>query len=199
MSVNTDIAASSNLGEYNELAYGLERGLNEVENFLSTASAFPVVGIFTSILKAPVIGVIQIKAGIIFGLISIIPVVINKDYTYTKIALNQVSHGLGNICAFIFEFFPGVGSVFYYYRMSRVPNIKNYDVCIITGHENKFMPYMSLVNADWRIDGSNKEAVKAVKQMYAKKVEANGGLFKLSLMQKMELAREAINEYSNRH
>lgn len=196
--MNADVTLASSDTNYNELAYGLERGLNDVENSLSYFSAIPFVGmIITSPLKAFALASTQQIAAIALGVFSIIPVVVKQDFTYTKMAINHFCHGLGNDFVALMEFFPFAGTAFYYYRHSRVPDIRKYDVCIITGHEDKFMPYMSLVNADWRIDGSNPLAVKAVKEIYAEKVKENGGQFKLTLMQKMELARQAINEYAS--
>lgn len=192
--MSADVTLAS---DYNELAYGLERGLNDVENSLSQLSAIPFVGLLITTPLKEAIGVTQQIAAVALGVFSIIPIIVKKDFSYTKMAINQFCHGLGNEIVPLFEFFPFAGTAFYYYRHSRVPDINKYDVCIITGHEDKFMPYMSLVNADWRIDGSNPVAVKAVKEIYAEKVKENGGQFKLTLMQKMDLARQAINEYAS--
>lgn len=171
--------------------------MNDIENKLTGISAYPILGTLAGCTKI-LIGAAQSITALACGILFLIPTAITKDCSLLKYCWTHIKHGLGNIAAGIVEAIPLVQSVAY---VARVGNqIRTSDLQtphLFTGHENKCMPYISLIEEDWFIgegcipDG---DEIKKVNEMFERKLQENGGVENLSSKRQMELAQEAIEE-----
>lgn len=171
----------------------IDRRINNVENTLSLISAVPVVGTFAGLTKIA-LGAAQGTTALAVGALSLIPSALNGKLSPTaKYSWMHVKHGAGNMIAGAFESIPVVQTVLYLNRKLRtIPN-SDIQAHIYTGHENKYMPYDSLVKKDWKFIGAVDDDVKAVQKLFDQKVTQFGGnKDSFSLKKQFKFAEEAI-------
>lgn len=130
----------------------IESHINNAEVFLSKVAVCPGIGIAAGCVKV-VIGVIQIVSSI-FLLIgaAFLHHTANGRMLY-KASMIHIKHGMGNVVAGVLEAIPGIGTAIYMIRQRERDFAKQ--VYIKTHHEDKFMPYSSLVGEDWKFDGDS--------------------------------------------
>jgi hypothetical protein len=149
----------------------IDRCLNEVENACSTVAAIPVVGIVAGGFHA-MMGLTQLLAGSCGCLLNLMSAPITKDWSLASYSWHHMKHGAGNIVSGAFEAIPLVGTGMFFWRQKQAAVSGR--VYISTHHENKWMPYSSLVARDWKIEGSDDAAVSKVTQIVKGKLVADG-------------------------
>lgn len=171
----------------------IDRRINNVENTLSLISAVPVVGTFAGLAKIA-LGAAQGTTALAVGALSLIPSALNgKLSPNAKYSWMHVKHGAANMIAGAFESIPVVQTILYFDRKLRtIPN-SDIQAHIFTGHENKYMPYDSLVKKDWKFIGADDDEVKTVQNLFDQKVSKFGGnKDSWSLKKQLKFADEAI-------
>lgn len=184
----------------------IDRFANNIENKLTNAAYYPVLGIVPGVVKAA-LGVIQAICSLAYGILMIAPAAYKKDWTPLERSWEHIKHGLGNISSGLLEAIPGVGFLSVLVRDYRKHPIISGDVLakLKTMHEDKFMPYTSLEYRDFQFvkgtdpdhDAEVEGSYKNLVGRFDKKIEAAGGEANLSPKRKYELALEASNEYHN--
>lgn len=130
----------------------IDRKLNNTERFLSKGAAIPFVGTPFGIAKV-LVGTAQLITGLILGILSL-PLQCSKHYTFNNYCWKHVKHGFGNVFIGLCEAIPFVGLGIHLVRkkraVSKLPTGELAEYCSIrrTHHEDKFMPYPSLVRKD---------------------------------------------------
>lgn len=175
------------------MGINIDRTMNNIENALSDVAAYPVAGIFAGATKV-IFGVTQSLTALVCGILILIPSVASCDWSHIYHSWTHIKHGLGNIAGGTLESIPLVGTVMYFFRQVGKCRGSDIQVRLRTGHEEKWMPYTSLIECDWKIIGANDEAVAQAETVFSRKLQENGGVHFLSRKRRMELAREAIGE-----
>lgn len=180
----------------------LDSRMNDIENALSNAAKYPVIGIFPGAAKVAV-GALQFITALVCSILSLIPTCGSKNPTvryvraFLRHARSHVKHGLGNIAAGAFEAIPFVGSAMYASReMARAKSDSG--LRVETGCEDKWMPYKTLIYVE--IIGANGEYNRDVKKAntcysslrldYLHKHDFNSP----TLEQEIQFAQQAISE-----
>ena len=168
-----------------------DRTINNIENTLSDVAAYPVAGILAGTAKV-ILGVTQSLTALVCGILNFIPAVASGDWSLMRHSWTHIKHGLGNIAGGTLEAIPLVGTTMYFIRQVGKHAASDAQVNLHTSHENKWMPYTSLVARDWKIGGNDDKAVEKATEVFHKKIKENGGMINLSYKRQMELAQEAI-------
>lgn len=138
-------------------------------------------------------GTVQGLTAVACGALILIPAVATRNWSPLKYSWTHIKHGLGNIIVGTLEAIPLIQTALYGLRQLRQYG-GSAQIHLFTGHENKFMPYPSLAEKDFFIGGGDTHAVQSAEESYQQKLVARGGEKSLSGKEKMELAREAIDE-----
>lgn len=174
----------------------LERELNDIENSLSRVSAIPLVGSLAGATKV-VLGAAQSLTALTCGLFSMIPSMVTKDYTFSNRCLTHLKHGIGNIAAGIVEAVPGVQTLSYVVRKRKGSMDSDPRVKLTTHHENKFMPYKSLIERDFTFEGGLDEGdVEKVQETYnlaVKEVFRLKGDIQVTPKERYKIAKDVID------
>lgn len=126
--------------------------MNETERALSIGAAFPVVGTVAGLSKV-LIGVAQTIVGLAGGILTL-PARCMDNAALNDHFWTHAKHGIGNIVAGTLEAIPLVGTGMFIARLIKSANHSaSVGMCIVTTHEEKFMPYMSLCARDIEITG----------------------------------------------
>lgn len=139
-----------------------DRFMNKIENKLSNAAASPIGGSFAGLAHVTV-GAVQAISGLAVAIISA-PYAF-KDPTLTKHAWHHLEHGLGNVAVGAIETIPFAGGALKAARQSRLPKDDG-AVHAVTGHEEKWMPYSSLVINDSQIVGNDNQHRKDAQVLF---------------------------------
>lgn len=167
----------------------IDQTINKWENDLSTISAFPVAGTLAGGAKI-LMGLTQTITAVVSGIFLIIPSLATGDLSPLSYAWTHITHGLGNMVAGTFEAIPIIATAIYFMR--QISNDST-TIHITSLHANKFMPYPSLVERDWRFGGTIFD-VQTAQRNYEAKVEQIGGADKISRSRKFELAKATVKE-----
>lgn len=169
---------------------GIDRTMNNLENELSKISAYPVIGTVAGTAKFAM-GLTQSLTALVCGILSIAPAAVIRDWKYANRSWTHFKHGFGNMLAGTIEAIPGVQTLVYVIR--KIPSSVTSDLKahLYTNHENKFMPYKSLIERDFTIDGCDDDEVERVKAIFNQKINDAGR--KLTPKEKFKLAKDAVN------
>lgn len=174
----------------------IDRMMNNLENSLSHVSAFPVIGTLAGVSKV-IMGVTQMVTALACVILSLIPAAVTNSWSFTKHSWSHVEHGIGNIIAGIFESIFLLGTFIYLARDGMAHMHVNYGSYVITQHENKFMPYDTLVDEDWRFGGYREEDDGKLQTLFEKNKKAqeikSGG--PLSRREQLKLAQASLDEH----
>lgn len=143
----------------------IERDMNNMENALSNIAFYPVVGTVAGAVKV-IVGTTQLVTAIACALLCVFPSLVVKNWSVEKRAWSHIKHGCGNVLAGIVEAVPLVSMLVYGIRIWKNASGSDDRVRVNTNHENKFMPYESLVDKDWEIGGSVDTAVTDAKNRF---------------------------------
>ena len=144
------------IGEiYVDLMLLIDQNLNKTERFLSKCAALPVLGTPFAAIKVLILSPGQLITGFALGILSI-PLRCTNHCNLNDYCWSHVKHGLGNIVAGTFEAIPLIGLGIHMVRKKRAVHDlsvsdDDYDsthTCYFSNHEDKFMPYQSLVKRD---------------------------------------------------
>lgn len=171
----------------------LERTVNNLEARLSYYAFIPGLGILPGAAKV-VMGTAQTVSALACSLISSIHFGFTGRFGPTRRACCHIKHGLGNIGAGVLEAIPFVGATLYCCRMHRRTTPLPETAYIRTHHEDKWMPYSSLIERDWRIESSSLQAKTRAQAHYKQSLAQNGGLLYTPLPLQLHLATQAIEE-----
>lgn len=141
----------------------LDENMNKVENKLSQISAIPIVGTLAGATKF-VIGAAQAFTALAMTVLTSIPCTVKGDWSAMKYSWTHVKHGAGNMVAGVIEAIPIVQTVLWGARkhaLSKALDARSSNT-IITHHENKFMPYKTLVAKDLTFGGIDKEEMQGL-------------------------------------
>lgn len=170
----------------------LDRTLNNIENTLSDIAVIPVAGILTSAVKIPM-GVTQFSVATACVVIFTVPATQSGNWSPVKYAWSHMKHGAGNVVAGAFEAIPLVGTGMYFMRKQGAPLPAA--VSIQTNHENKFMPYTSLIQQDWVYGGKDDLSISEAEEKYISLLRAeqsgDGSMFVPHNL-RFELGKQAI-------
>lgn len=172
----------------------LIKEINKLEVSLSKFSGIPVIGTVAGCGKV-VMGVTQMISGLACSIITAIPAPFTGNWSYLNSSCTHIKHGMGNIFVGFLEATPVVQQVLFVMRMLQSMTHMDAEVAVYTGHQNKFMPYASLVEQDWEIGGCVPETTDKVKEIYKQKLHEKGNAKNIPVKQKMMLAQDAINQY----
>lgn len=165
----------------------LDRTINDVENFLSDVALLPIAGTVAGAAKI-LLGTVQTVTAVACAILLALPSLCTFNFSSFNYACSHIGHGIGNIIAGTFEAIPLVGTFISLVRT--YSNAASVEVKLQTGHENKFMPYQSLVESDWKFGGVDDSKIISVEQKYRAKLDACGG--GLSRKQSYELAQQTM-------
>jgi hypothetical protein len=175
----------------------VDKRINNIENYLSEIAAYPVAGIFAGTAKM-IMGVVQLITAIACGILTFIPAAASRDWSPLCHSWNHIKHGLGNITAGFFEAIPLVGTAIYLLRQLNKnyypPSIQAY---FYTGHDNKCMPYTSLIKADCGIDGIDDGNLTKHQRDFALALNKKGGRQNFSIEALEALANTIIDANNN--
>ncbi len=130
-----------------------DRFMNNIENQLIRAEAIPGLGTVAGGVHV-VVGGLQAITALAATAITL-PYAL-KDTSPLKHSWHHLEHGLGNMAAGTLGAIPGAGTLLFYVRRNREPKFDE-SVHIVTGHENKWMPYSSLIETDLKIVGPEED------------------------------------------
>ena len=173
-----------------------DRIVNNIENKLSSIAQVPVVGTLAGCAKIT-LGTIQAITALACGILIGVPALCCASSSTLKHSWTHLTHGFGNIVAGALEAIPFIGYILF---QSRVLQQLGSDIVlrIYTGQEDKFMPYSSIVDEDWKIvepgpkfAGGPSKRDAMIK--YHAFVEEKGGEEALSSSEKLALAQAAID------
>ncbi len=170
------------------MGLNLDRTMNGIENLLSDASAYPVIGTLAGIGKV-MIGATQGITALAYGVLTAIPCAIKRDPTPLKHSWTHIKHGIGNMAAGTLEAIPLVQTAIYWIRELKQHGGSDRIARLYTGQENKFMPYSSLEEHDWKIvtfeSNNDTDAAKAIdsifKEQYGTKSLSEDATLKIKL------------------
>lgn len=192
----------------------VDRTLNNIENTLSWASSYPIVGTAPALCKI-LMGTIQTTAASVCGIFIGLPTaLLAENYSVLNYSWTHVKHGIGNVAAGALEAIPYVQHALYYYREPYLYRDRQYmkkeytdrgipglRAQLWTGHENKWMPYTSLIESDCYIgvdskNGHHTRIVDAINVIWDKNIQEREEHLhrKLTLNERMDLAEGAIVE-----
>lgn len=173
---------------WDEILDGIEIKQDISEDVFSLVSAIPILGTTTSAYKI----VRNVAASMVFFVLGAVFILPTPLYKLKGRVFTLWKHSCANIFVSIFEAMPIVQTGLYMYRRSRIPNVSDYKLHVFTGHEHKFMPYPNLVSRDWEFDGTDEELVSLAKNSYEAKVLEMGGESKLSIDERLSIARGIV-------
>ena len=134
------------------IATKIDHFFNETERALSIGAAIPVIGTVAGLSKV-LIGVAQVIVGIVGGIFTL-PARFMDNSKLNDHFWTHAKHGIGNIVAGTLEAIPLVGTGMIFARSAKSFNHSaSVGMCIMTTHEDKFMPYTSLCSRDIKITG----------------------------------------------
>lgn len=184
----------------------VDRTLNNIENTLSWASSYPIIGTAPALCKI-LMGTIQTTTASVCGIFIGIPTaLLSENYSVLNYSWTHVKHGIGNIAAGTLEAIPYVQTKMYYYRQYMNKQYTDRGIPglwaqLKTGHENKWMPYTSLIESDCYIsvkseDVAHTYTVNAINEIWDKNIQKKEEQLhrKLTLNERMDLAEGAIGE-----
>jgi hypothetical protein len=125
----------------------IDHAFNETERALSIVGIVPVIGTVAGLSKA-LIGVAQLIVGVVGGIFTSTCMDNSK---LTERFWTHAHHGAANIAAGLLEAIPLVGSYIGIKRFN--PCGGSREIYVSTGHEDKWMPYQSLLDRDLSIEG----------------------------------------------
>lgn len=169
------------------MGISVDRTLNNIENVLSDIAAYPIAGTLAGSTKIA-LGTTQFLTALACGILLSIPAIATCDLSLLNHSWTHMKHGLGNIVAGILEAIPLFGTILFGLRVVKSidPSVPVY---LRTGHENKWMPYSSLVEQDWDFCGD--EALSTRKN-FNKIIEENALEGIASLQYKMQIAKQLV-------
>jgi hypothetical protein len=170
------------------MSVSLERKINNIENSLSELSPFPIIGTVMGVSKI-FVGATQLLTATALAIFALIPAAIG-DFTLLNHSWTHIKHGLGNVVAGVIEALPIIQTIFYLVRMNKGASSSDAVAHLRTGHENKFMPYASLIEEDWHIAGALPDEIAKLKEKVTKKIEDEGGIYRLTKKRQLEFAYE---------
>lgn len=170
------------------MVLSIDRTINNIENTLTDISPYPVAGTLAGGAKI-LMGAVQTLTALACGILTVVPAAISKDWSPVKHSWTHIKHGLGNIVAGTIEALPLVQTVFFFVRQARQLNGSGLQIYLHTGHERKFMPYTSLVEVDFSIEGAVNRDVKAVRDKFKQKL---GGVRNPTPKTRLKLAQDAV-------
>lgn len=163
----------------------IDQKFNKIERCLSKCAAIPVLGTPFGAIKV-LIGSGQLITGLALGILSL-PLRCTDHCALNDYCWDHVKHGLGNIVAGTLEAIPFIGSGIHMVRKKRAKldlsvgddDFKDTHTTLYTNHEDKFMPYQSLVKRDkiqinynlsqdkinWKMDLPSNDDWKSVNQL----------------------------------
>jgi len=179
----------------------IDQNFNNIENTLSFIAAFPVAGILAGAVKI-ILGGFQAITALVCSILILIPVLITGDWDSFNYAVSHIAHGVGNILAAILEAFPLLGTIMFLFRITMASSGSDSGAYIRTGHENKWMPYSSLVENglvehEWYIDGAISTDVDTVREKIDKEIDKNGGVSLLTKKQQLNIVIATVKGMSH--
>ncbi len=109
---------------------------NNIENFLSKVSRYPVVGTIAGSVKV-VLGTVQFTIAIIALILTGLAYIFTRNSNPVMYAYSHIAHGIGNVGAGLVELTPILQTLFY--KLRYLPEQKPF--YFSTGRETKYMPY----------------------------------------------------------
>lgn len=173
------------------MGLSLDATINNFENNLSFVSSYPVVGTLAGGVKI-LMGTTQVISALAWAILTAIPALVTADYSPLNHSWTHFTHGLGNITAGTLEAIPLVQQLLYLFRTVMQMKTSDVEVTIRTEHENKFMPYRSLVEQGWTFGGADPMELEKVKKQFSTTLEELGGAKNISKSRKFEIAEEII-------
>lgn len=149
----------------------IDHVLNETERALSIGAAIPVAGTVAGLSKV-LMGVAQTIVGVVGGILTL-PARCMNNTKLNNHFWTHAKHGVGNVAAGLVEAIPLVGTGIYIARWFKANNNTSVQVYTQTQHEDKFMPYESLVKRDTKIAGLEPDLVSAAQNIFENRANAN--------------------------
>ncbi|MBP9841099.1 MAG: hypothetical protein KBC64_01585 [Simkaniaceae bacterium] len=146
----------------------LDRTMNNIENTLTDAASYPVLGIIPGALQGG-IGVVQATAALAFGILTLPALCIGKTAP-TRHAWAHFKHGLANTVVGPLQAIPGIGCISTTLRTCKTSVggsdwIGRVEVKTGTPAQKKCMTYPSLEEESWCFYGNYKaEAYQQFKE-----------------------------------
>lgn len=162
-----------------EIYMAIDATMNNTENALSDAALWPVIGILPGGVKI-LMGVTQSVTALACGIITLAPAAASENWSLVHHSWTHIKHGLGNIAAGTLEALPFVGTCMYYTRKLKQASESDAQSRILTHHENKWMPYDSLVARDLSISSHDESDSEGLNQAFECALNERGGRVALS-------------------
>lgn len=168
----------------------LDKSVNNFERTLSTWAATPVIGTIPAAIKVA-FGTVQAIVALACAVFEFVPAAVSGNWDFEDYYWSHVEHGIGNMVAGAFEAIPFVGLAIYCYKELSRPK---HAVDVLTGQEDKWMPYTSLEDQEWEITGLDNDAIAAVTRRYEEYLSSYLQ-DSLSRREKLNFAQAALRDY----
>ncbi len=134
----------------------IDSKISLIENFFAIGAAIPVLNILMGVSRG-IAGFIQSLWGLFFsaGLWVFASSITDRLRIHRSLA--HLFHGLGNMACGLLESVPFVGTVMFFLRVGKVQEAKRER--LVTGQENKWMPYESIVDRQLHVESSLREQI----------------------------------------
>ena len=150
--------------------YHLDLFFDNVENKLTSASVFPLLGTCAGGVKTAM-GVVQAVAAVCACTLA----GVKRDREALEHSWTHIKHGVSNMLVGILEALPIVQQILYAARYFREKSrLQSVGIGLVDANAGKFMAYPSLKGRKWKIDGSNTRLVKLARTLYREKKQLNG-------------------------